>query len=316
MTQEQIGAASLKQITRRKNMDSVSRALLMVSGGASGPPAGQIQYTSAGTYTFVVPAGVTSICVVCVGGGAGSGQNDLGNAGAGGLGWRNNIAVTAGQSYTVVVGAGGQYQGGSYSEMNASLSSFYSGTVIGYGGTYEGSGGGFTGAGGGNGGYRSSAGGNGAGGYTGTGGLGETRTGSAATAGAGGGGGGGAWRSGSQKSSGAGGGVGLLGQGSNGTAGSYASFGSGQGGGGGSGGGAGGSSANDYSYYPVNGGSYGGSAGGSGYYLEYIEVYDWETGEVIIVEVERLVWNAGAGGAVRIIWGAGRSFPSTNTGNV
>jgi hypothetical protein len=24
----------------------------------------------------------------------------------------------------------------------------------------------------------------------------------------------------------------------------------------------------------------------------------------------------GGGGAVRIIWGAGRSFPSTNTGNV
>lgn len=32
---------------------------------------GQQAYTTAGTYTFTVPAGVTSICVVCVGGGGG-----------------------------------------------------------------------------------------------------------------------------------------------------------------------------------------------------------------------------------------------------
>jgi hypothetical protein len=40
---------------------------------------------------------------------------------------------------------------------------------------------------------------------------------------------------------------------------------------------------------------YGGGAGGSGNSLEI---------------------TTGSAGAVRIIWGAGRSFPSTNTGNV
>ena len=32
-------------------------------------PAGQQAYTTAGTYSWVAPAGVTSVCVVCVGGG-------------------------------------------------------------------------------------------------------------------------------------------------------------------------------------------------------------------------------------------------------
>jgi hypothetical protein len=66
----------------------------------------------------------------------------------------------------------------------------------------------------------------------------------------------------------------------------------------------------------VNGGSYGGSAGGSGYYNQIVEYYDPETDSIQTYENQVYAWNAGAGGAVRIIWGAGRSFPSTNTGNV
>jgi hypothetical protein len=48
------------------------------------------------------------------------------------------------------------------------------------------------------------------------------------------------------------------------------------------------------------GGNYGGGGGG-GYYDSSTSTYKG---------------GNGAGGAVRIIWGAGRSFPSTNTGNV
>jgi hypothetical protein len=77
--------------------------------------AGQAEFTTPGTYSWTAPAGVTSVSVVCIGaGGAGtrgtspSDENQLRQGGgAGGLGWKNNIPVTPGQSYTVVVGAGG-----------------------------------------------------------------------------------------------------------------------------------------------------------------------------------------------------------------
>ena len=33
------------------------------------PPTGQVAYTTSGTYSWVAPDGVNSVCVVCVGGG-------------------------------------------------------------------------------------------------------------------------------------------------------------------------------------------------------------------------------------------------------
>lgn len=68
-------------------------------------------YTTAGTYTFTVPAGVTKICVVCVAsGGYGADGDDNpggGKAGAraGGLSYTNCIATTPGEALTVIVGA-------------------------------------------------------------------------------------------------------------------------------------------------------------------------------------------------------------------
>jgi hypothetical protein len=75
---------------------------------------GQAEYTTTGTFSWVAPAGVTSISVVAIGGG-GAGQSGgviangywANGGGGGGLGWKNNIAVTSGTSYTVVVGAAG-----------------------------------------------------------------------------------------------------------------------------------------------------------------------------------------------------------------
>lgn len=58
--------------------------------------------------TFVVPAGVTSITVEAWGGGGGAGQQDDRCGGGGGGAYaRSVIAVTPGQMYNVVVGAGG-----------------------------------------------------------------------------------------------------------------------------------------------------------------------------------------------------------------
>ena len=83
-------------------------------------------YTTPGTYTWVAPDRVTNVSVVAVGGGAGGGgtrsyscctcggygygQYPGQSGGGGGLAWINNYSVTPGNSYTVVVGAGGTGQ--------------------------------------------------------------------------------------------------------------------------------------------------------------------------------------------------------------
>jgi hypothetical protein len=95
---------------------------------------------------------------------------------------------------------------------------------------------------------------------------------------------------------GGGGGVGILGEGSSGSGGAGSTA-DGSGGGGGSGGSAGqGGEAN--SGNGGNGGLYGGGGGGADR-----------------ASFSSFVPGPGAGGAVRIIWGGDRSFPSTNTAN-
>jgi hypothetical protein len=60
------------------------------------------------TTTFTVPAGVTSMSAVCVGGGGGGHSTWANPAGGGGaLAWANNITVTPGEVITVEVGNGG-----------------------------------------------------------------------------------------------------------------------------------------------------------------------------------------------------------------
>lgn len=72
---------------------------------------GQVSFTTPGTYTWVVPEGVTKVsCVVIGAGGQGTlyvGVNGHGGGEGGALRYKNNIDVTPGQSYTVVVGSGG-----------------------------------------------------------------------------------------------------------------------------------------------------------------------------------------------------------------
>ena len=251
----------------------------VVAAANTGVEPGQQAYTTAGTYSWTAPYGVTSVCVVCVGGGGGIGGLTQDYAGGGGgLGWKNNIAVIPGNTYTVVVGANEQ---NSYF-INTS-------TVAGLAGTYL-TGGGYVGDGGGNGGsslptsYPYTYGGAGAGGYSGNGGDQES-------SGSGGGGGGGARHTaglGGALSSG-GGGVGILGEGASGAGSTNPAV----GGGGGSGGsdGSGGATFNSGS-----GGAYGGGGGdhrgvGAG-------------GAV------RIIWAGTRPGDVS------RSFPSTNTGDL
>lgn len=239
--------------------------------GSGSMPAGQISYTTPGTYTWTAPPGVTSVSVVAVGPGSKAG---------GGLGWKNNIPVVPGQSYTVSVG-NGMYQ---YAPRD---SYFISPTVVKGGGAVDYTGGTFVGDGGGNGGAAGSGAGGGAGGYSGDGGAGSSSFTTPGIEGSGGGGGGGACNSGGY--CGGGGGVGLYGKGSNGAGALVSTTAGGSGGGGGSGGASGGVASYSFGF----GGAYG---GGSAYNRYSASAY-----------------KDGANGAVRIIWGTNRAFPSTNT---
>jgi hypothetical protein len=210
---------------------------------------GDIVYSTPGTYSWTCPSGVTSVSVVCVGGGAG-GDCDGYGGGGGGLGWKNNITVVPENLYTVVVGSGGVgncTSGGNSYFINTS-------TVCGYGGDGN-AGGSYTGDGGGSGGYSGSysAGGGGAGGYSGNGGFGDSDYSGGSGSGGGGGGGSG---SGSDSLAAGGGGVGLFGEGESGACG----LGKAVGGGGGSGGKNGSSPTSSGGA----GGLYGGGGGGCG----------------------------------------------------
>lgn len=273
-------------------------------------PVGATLYQTVGTHTWTVPAGVSSINVVAIGGGGGGGAGNSGHAGAGGgLGWKNNISVTPGQTYTVVVGGGGNFSTTSSNSASPGGTSYFSSTslvrggggqgaannptetqldYIAAGGTYTGDGGGNGGAGGYDRGNNGGSGGGGAGGYSGNGGFGAYE-GTASGAGSGGGGGGGSQNSDTNGSGGGGGGVGIYGQGTSGGGLSRQGFSYGIAGSNGTnGGGASGSTS------PAGaGGLYGGGGGGSN--------QNYNGGQ-------------GGNGGVRIIWGPGRSFPSTNVG--
>ena len=262
---------------------------------STAPVVGQAFYGSGnGYYTWRCPPGVTSVCVVAIGGGSASqGATSSGNGGGagGGLGWKNDIPVVPGTDYTVFVGKGGNLNG---TNPNGEESYFISAaTVRGGPGAYL-VGGGYTGDGGGNGGDAIASGaGGGAGGYTGTGGYSPANSyGNAGSGGAGGAGGGHSSTHGYSS----GGGVGPFGQGASGSGISYMG---GRGGSGGENGRAGQNPYYSYGQLDRPGGLYGGGGGGPG--------DDVNFGHGI---------QAGGRGCVRIIWGAGRSFPSTGTGDM
>lgn len=229
--------------------------------------------TTTGTFTWTAPPLVYTVQVVCIGGGGGCFNDTVNSYGGGGAGlvYHNTLAVTPGQTYNGVVGAGGTKNnaGGDSSFTANTITITAEGGQASYGGRGSGSGTGAVAQSGGFGGRTMISvvgGGGGCAGYTGSGGNGAKIADSsfvAALAGTGGGGGGGDQAHG-------GGGVGLYGVGTNGAAGT---------GGSGGGGGSSGSSGT------TDGGAYGGGAG--------------ENPTCI-----------GGNGACRIMWGGGRSFPS------
>ncbi len=286
------------------------------------PPIGQklFKYDDIGSHTWVVPDGVSSICVVLVGGGAqgiGSWSGPGGNGAA--LAYANDIPVTPGESLDIFTGNGAtgvntagedttisQSGGilftaeGGKANGTSTRANFIGGTITCLGGT---------------GGLSDYVAGGGAGGYSGGGGdaatqYGMSSTGRPAAGGAGGGGGG--YQS-STYAGGGGGGVGLYGEGTSGANGdvnngnSWYSDGR-YGGDGGSGGFEGGDNpggssqsrtddfGNTITIQHAQGGHYGGGGGGGGTSLGSSSTF-----------------CRGGNGGARIIWGEGRSFPSTLT---
>lgn len=225
-------------------------AALLIPKGA---PPGQAVFTNVGPYSqsWVCPAGVTSVSLLCIGGWSDPTYPLAGGA----LEYANNIAVTPGTTYYVYVAS--STGASNYTSLVSGLSACYAGSGTNRGG---GDGGGDGGASGGNG-YESCYG--GAGGYAGAGGKGATGLNNASN-GAGGGGGGSALVDNGDTTyqyNGAGG-VGLLGQGSNGAGGTFDSGGTYDG----RATGKGGSSGTDGTNAGYTGGNYGGGirAGGSG----------------------------------------------------
>lgn len=271
----------------------------------------QMLYDTPGTYTFNIPSPFSTGYVCCVGGGGGGGYGDsqAGGGGGGGFRW---VYTGSSNIPTLIVAAGGapgyryfdccgnviyvdgETGGSSWGPHGTvAFGGGGGGSGAGYGGSTTSGSGASIGNNGGSGGANSGdAGGGGAGGYSGVGGNGGSGFiyggAIAATAGQGGAGGGG----GSGTGGGAGGAVGVKGAGANGVAGTAGppSFGGTHStGGGGSGGGRLGagpffSNGPDIIGQPYNnpggggGGGYGGGRGGNG--------------------------------AVRVIWGSGRSYPN------
>lgn len=105
----------------------------LVNFDYSVPRSNVLIYGTPGTYTWVAPAGVTSVKALVIAGGGAGGSNG-GGGGAGGMIYNAAVSVTPGTSYTVTVGRGGHTR----NQGNATNSVFSSLTAVagGNGATY------------------------------------------------------------------------------------------------------------------------------------------------------------------------------------
>jgi hypothetical protein len=253
---------------------------------------GEEVYTTPGTFTWIVPEGVTSVSAVCVGSGSGSGGGGTTSGSGGGLSYVNYISVTPGETLDLRIAEGGAVlTSGSNTWIKRSGVSLVEASGGTYGSGYAGGspivGTGGSGAAGGR------RGGGAAGGYSTTGGLGAN---AAATAGAAGtsgspGGGGGNY-DGTNGAGGGGGGIGISGVGTSGAGGAAGTGSSVQGKGG---------SRGSPDAYCTAGSAGVGTAGGAG---------GFPGGGAGGPRTGQTAGGIGGNGAIRIVWGADVSYPN------
>lgn len=253
---------------------------------------GQVFFTATTGTDWTVPDGVYAISVVCIGGGQPSGSGNINGRDGGDLRWRNKIPVTPGEVLRIRASVATNYL--TFAGQASNIVRKESGEIL-----LQAGGGGNTqelstplgdGVGGGNGGKGNMRGGGGAGGYSGNGGNGSSNE--QGYPGTGGAGGGGCYYVYNGTTyGGGGGGTGVHGEGPNGIGGTGGSTPSSSGGRSGSWFSTTPSAQKPLNANGPNGGDFGGGAGGSSGYN-------------------------GSRGAVRIIWGKGREFPSTGTQDV
>lgn len=105
-------------------------------------PTTQISIGYCYRFLWKVPAGVTKICIVAVGGGCGGSYSWSSNGGGGGgMGWVNDVTVTPGEELEICVGLAGapyssdsSYWGGVSYVRRTSIAEYL---AIGYGGGYQ-----------------------------------------------------------------------------------------------------------------------------------------------------------------------------------
>lgn len=105
---ETIGGSSTKTLAENASvLVCCNGTSFSTFGGGSGSTSGMQKFTASGTFT--VPAGVTTVWLTGVGGGAGGAGSDGGAFGGGGgaRAWGVPVTVTPGASYAVTIGAGG-----------------------------------------------------------------------------------------------------------------------------------------------------------------------------------------------------------------
>lgn len=295
------------------------------AAGYSATLAGQVVFTAQNNsldtnINWTVPTGVTSVSAVCIGGGGGGGGNNgssgPGASGGGGaqLSYSSSFNVTPGETLTLVIGSGGQGGTQSANPNAGTASSIKRGSTVllqanggnnglsnitsGLGGTggSGGTGSGYTGGGtGGQGGSARNngggAGGGGAGGYSGNGGNENVN-------GAGGGGCGGEAFNGSSSRNAAqsGGGTGLYGEGTSGSGNTEAT-------------------KNGSVLGPTSGVGSQTIATAAGF-TSFGVAGTFGGGGGAIEDDTSSYGHSGGSGGIRIIWGAARSYPSTNVADV
>lgn len=104
MAELHVDKLSVNRIKHAADSDYLTADMTSAKFQPGNTSTGSQVYDTAGTFTFIVPSGVTKLSALCIGAGGGGYYTWAGNGGGGGgLAYADNIEVTAGQTITIQV---------------------------------------------------------------------------------------------------------------------------------------------------------------------------------------------------------------------